>query len=41
MNRTTSVAVYSSVNGFSIAQSRPSDAKLPPAVVKAQNKKLS
>lgn len=34
------VAVYFSVNGFSIAQNRPSDTKLPPAVVKAQNARL-
>ncbi|MEU5522472.1 hypothetical protein ABZ759_17865 [Streptomyces sp. NPDC047860] len=30
------VAVHFSVNGFSLAQGRPSDAKLPAAVVKAQ-----
>ncbi|MER7486204.1 hypothetical protein ABTY20_09950 [Streptomyces sp. NPDC126497] len=34
------VAVHFSVNGLSLAQGRPSDAKLPTAVVKAQNAKL-
>ncbi|WP_326721310.1 hypothetical protein OHT59_19595 [Streptomyces sp. NBC_00243] len=34
------VAVYFSVNGTAIANSNPSDAKLPAAVVKAQNAKL-
>ncbi|MEV0218444.1 hypothetical protein [Streptomyces sp. NPDC050704] len=34
------IAVYFSVNGAAIAQSRPSDAKLPGAVVEAQNAKL-
>ncbi|MGW0824238.1 hypothetical protein [Streptomyces sp. NPDC002845] len=34
------VAVYFSVNGLAIANSRPSDAKLPAAVVEAQNAKL-
>ncbi|MFI8302686.1 hypothetical protein ACIF80_04385 [Streptomyces sp. NPDC085927] len=34
------LAVYFSVDGTAIANSRPSDAKLPAAVVKAQNAKL-
>ncbi|MFF7795338.1 hypothetical protein [Streptomyces sp. NPDC007991] len=34
------VAVYVSVDGMAMVQDRPGDAKLPPAVVKAQNKKL-
>jgi len=34
------IAVYFSVNGTAIAESRPSDAKLPTAVVEAQNAKL-
>ncbi|MFE6626190.1 hypothetical protein ACFVNB_03025 [Streptomyces rochei] len=34
------VAVYFSVDGLAIANARPSDAKLPAAVVKAQNAKL-
>ncbi|MFJ3235156.1 hypothetical protein [Streptomyces sp. NPDC086787] len=34
------IAVYFSVNGFAIGQGKPSDAKLPDAVVKAQNAKL-
>ncbi|WP_406474613.1 hypothetical protein [Streptomyces sp. NBC_01615] len=34
------IAVYFSVNGSAIAESRPSDAKLPTAVVEAQNSKL-
>ncbi|GAA3496078.1 hypothetical protein GCM10019016_031790 [Streptomyces prasinosporus] len=34
------LGVYFSVNGMAIANARPSDAKLPPAVVKAQNAKL-
>lgn len=34
------VGVYFSVNGAAIANARPSDAKLTPAVVKAQNGKL-
>ncbi|MHC3474472.1 hypothetical protein ACYF6T_38065 [Streptomyces sp. 7R007] len=35
------VAVYFAVNGTAIADSRPSDAKLPTAIVKAQNAKLA
>lgn len=34
------VAVYFSVNGFAIAESKPSDAKLPAEVVRAQGAKL-
>lgn len=34
------IAVYFSANGFAIIDDRPSDAKLPAAVVKAQNAKL-
>ncbi|WP_309063868.1 hypothetical protein [Streptomyces sp.] len=34
------VGVYFSVNGLAIANARPSDAELPPSVVKAQNAKL-
>ncbi|WP_406172610.1 hypothetical protein [Streptomyces sp. NBC_00996] len=34
------IAVYFSVNGTAIAESRPIDAKLPTSVVKAQNAKL-
>ncbi|MFE9767856.1 hypothetical protein ACFYPC_25605 [Streptomyces sp. NPDC005808] len=34
------IAVYFSVNGMAIANSNPSDAKLPAAVVQAQNAKL-
>ncbi|CAL9475276.1 hypothetical protein [Streptomyces sp. enrichment culture] len=34
------LGVYFSVNGMAIADARPSEAKLPPAVVKAQNAKL-
>ncbi|MEU4926948.1 hypothetical protein AB0G54_10655 [Streptomyces yokosukanensis] len=34
------VAIYFSVNGFAIADGKPSDAKLPAAVVGAQNRKL-
>ncbi|MEF9905636.1 hypothetical protein [Streptomyces sp. P9-A2] len=34
------LAVFFSVNGLAIANSRPSDAELEPAVVKAQNAKL-
>ncbi|MFE9973451.1 hypothetical protein ACFYRD_22525 [Streptomyces hirsutus] len=34
------LAVYFSVDGMALANSRPSDAKLPAAVVKAQNAKL-
>jgi hypothetical protein len=34
------IAVYFSVNGIASADSRPSDAKLPAVVVKAQNTKL-
>ncbi|WP_258308286.1 hypothetical protein [Streptomyces sp. NWU339] len=35
------LAVFFSVNGLAIANSRPSDAKLEPTVVKAQNAKLN
>ncbi|MER5545786.1 hypothetical protein ABT072_25800 [Streptomyces sp. NPDC002589] len=34
------VATYFSVNGFAVADGKPSDAKLPAAVVRAQNGKL-
>ncbi|WP_371100193.1 hypothetical protein [Streptomyces sp. PU_AKi4] len=34
------LGVYVSVNGMAIANAEPSDAKLPPTVVKAQNAKL-
>jgi hypothetical protein len=34
------IAVYVSVDGMAMVQDRPGDAKLPAAVVKAQNAKL-